>query len=129
MPSASSIAVMIADDQASMRSLVRNGLEQIGFTDLREAKDGEEALRAVITNPVQLIISDFNMPNLDGIGLLRSIRAYPPIAKTPFIMLTGRADIELLKRAKEFGVNNYVVKPFTVQTLRERIEAIFGRLT
>lgn len=129
MPAASSISVMIADDQASMRSLIRNGLEQIGFTDVRETKDGEEALRAVISNPVQLIISDFNMPNLDGIGFLRSVRAYPPTSKTAFIMLTGRADIELLKRAKEHGVNNYVVKPFTVQTLRERIEAIFGRLT
>jgi two-component system chemotaxis response regulator CheY len=120
---------MIADDQASMRALVRNSLEQIGFSDIREARDGEECLKAVITRPVTLVISDFNMPNLDGIGLLRSLRVHPPTSKTAFIMLTGRADIDLLKRAKEFGVNNYVVKPFTVAGLRERIEAVFGRLT
>ena len=129
MPAAKSITVMIADDQSSMRSLVRNGLEQIGFADIREARDGEECLKAVITRPVNLVVSDFNMPNLDGIGLLRSIRAHPPISKTAFIMLTGRADIELLKQAKEHGVNNYVVKPFTVAGLRERIEAVFGKLS
>lgn len=129
MPAAKSIKVMIADDQASMRSLVRNGLEQIGFSDIREARDGEEALKACIAKPVDLILSDFNMPALDGIGFLRSIRVYPPTSKVAFIMLTGRADIELLKQAKEFGVNNYVVKPFTVATLRERIEAVFGKLS
>jgi two-component system chemotaxis response regulator CheY len=69
------------------------------------------------------------MPNLDGIGLLRAIRMHPPTSKIAFIMLTGRADIELLKQAKEYGVNNYVVKPFTVAGLRERIEAVFGRLS
>ena len=129
MPAAKQISVMIADDQASMRSLVRTGLEQIGFQDIRESRDGEECLKAVVAKPVHLVISDFNMPNLDGIGLLRSIRAYAPISKTAFIMLTGRADIELLKQAKEYGVNNYVVKPFTVAILRERIEAVFGRLS
>ncbi|MBV9078384.1 MAG: response regulator [Methylobacteriaceae bacterium] len=129
MPKASSISVLIADDQPSMRSLVRAGLEQIGFADVREARDGEEALRSVVAKPAHLVISDFNMPGLDGIGLLRSIRVHPPIAKTAFIMLTGRADVELLKRAKEFGVNNFVMKPFTVATLKERIEAVFGRLS
>ncbi len=129
MPAAKTISVMIADDQASMRALVRNGLEQIGFSDVREARDGEEALRGVITRPVNLVLSDFNMPNLDGIGLLRSIRVHPPTSKIAFIMLTGRADADLLKQAKEFGVNNYVVKPFTVATLREKIEAVFGKLS
>ena len=129
MPAAKAISVMVADDQASMRSLIRNSLEQIGFADIRETRDGEECLKAVISKPANLVISDFNMPNLDGIGLLRSIRAYPPTSKLAFIMLTGRADIELLKQAKEYGVNNYVVKPFTVAGLKERIEAVFGRLS
>ncbi|NNM71192.1 response regulator [Enterovirga aerilata] len=129
MPAAKNISVMIADDQASMRSLIRNSLEQIGFVDIREARDGEECLRGVITRPANLVISDFNMPNLDGIGLLRSIRVHPPTSKIAFIMLTGRTDIELLKRAKEYGVNNYVVKPFTVAGLKERIEAVFGKLS
>ena len=129
MPAAKSITVMIADDQASMRSLIRNSLEQIGFVDIREARDGEECLKAVIAKPANLVISDFNMPNLDGIGLLRSIRAYPPTSKLAFIMLTGRADRELVQRAVQFGVNNYLVKPFTTAQLKEKLEAVFGTLT
>jgi PleD family two-component response regulator len=69
---------------------------------------------SVVTKPVHLVISDFNMPKLDGLGLLRAIRAHPPIQTTAFIMLTGRADRELVQRAVQFGVNNYLVKPFTV---------------
>lgn len=129
MPAANSISVVIVDDQSSMRSLIRNGLQQIGFVDIRECADGEEALRSMISKPPRLILSDFNMPKLDGIGLLRAVRAYEPISKTAFIMLTGRADRELVQRAVQFGVNNYIVKPFTVANLKERIEAVFGRLT
>jgi two-component system chemotaxis response regulator CheY len=83
----------------------------------------------MLTKPAQLVISDFNMPKLDGLGLLRAIRAHPPISKSAFIMLTGRADRELVQRAVQFGVNNYLVKPFTVATLKEKIEAVFGTLT
>jgi two-component system chemotaxis response regulator CheY len=78
---------------------------------------------------VHLIISDFNMPNLDGLGLLRAIRAHPPTSKTAFIMLTGRADRELVQRAVQFGVNNYLVKPFTTAQLKEKLEGVFGPLT
>ena len=82
----------------------------------------------MLSRPIQLVISDYNMPKLDGLGLLRAIRSHPPIQKTAFIMLTGRADRELVQRAVQYGVNNYLVKPFTVQTLKEKIEAIFGVL-
>jgi two-component system chemotaxis response regulator CheY len=75
------------------------------------------------------VLSDFNMPALDGIGLLRAVRAYEPTSKVAFIMLTGSTDREVVQRAVQFGVNNYVVKPFTVASLKERIEAVFGRLT
>lgn len=129
MPSAASISVVVADDQASMRSLIRNGLQQLGFTDIRECSDGEDALRSLVTRPAQLVLSDFNMPALDGIDLLRAVRSYEPTKKAAFIMLTGSADRELVQRAVQFGVNNYVVKPFTVASLKERIEAVFGRLT
>jgi two-component system chemotaxis response regulator CheY len=108
---------------------VRNGLQQLGFVDFRESPDGEDALKQQITKPASLVISDFNMPKLDGLGLLRAIRAHPPVAKTAFIMLTGRADRELVQRAAQFGVNNYLVKPFTVATLKEKIEAVFGALS
>jgi two-component system chemotaxis response regulator CheY len=129
MPSASSLHILVVDDQLTIRSLVRNGLQHIGVNDIREAADGEDALRALITKPAHLVISDYNMPKLDGLGLLRAIRAHPPLRNTAFIMLTGRADKELVERAAQFGVNNYLVKPFTVVTLREKIEEVFGALT
>jgi two-component system chemotaxis response regulator CheY len=129
MPVASSISCLIVDDQQTIRSLVRSGLQQLGFQTFQEASDGEDGLRYMLTKPYQLIISDYNMPKLDGLGLLRAVRAHPPIQKTPFIMLTGRADKELVQRAVQFGVNNYLVKPFTVAILKEKIEAVFGALT
>jgi two-component system, chemotaxis family, chemotaxis protein CheY len=129
MPQASSISCLIVDDQQTIRSLVRTGLQNLGINEVQEAPDGEVGLRHMLTRPFGLVISDYNMPNLDGLGLLRAIRAHPPIQKTAFIMLTGRADKELVQRAVQFGVNNYLVKPFTVQTLREKIEAVFGALT
>jgi two-component system, chemotaxis family, chemotaxis protein CheY len=129
MPAASSIKVLVVDDQLTIRSLVRGGLQQLGFKDIEEAPDGEEALRHLIIKPVQLVISDYNMPKLDGLNLLRAIRTHEPIKKTAFIMLTGRADKELVQKAVQFGVNNYLVKPFTIATLKEKIEAVFGALT
>jgi two-component system chemotaxis response regulator CheY len=129
MPATTSIPCLIVDDQQTMRSLVRTGLQQLGFRTIHEAGDGEDGLRCMLSRPVQLVISDYNMPKLDGLGLLRAIRSHPPIQKTAFIMLTGRADKELVQRAVQFGVNNYLVKPFTVGTLKEKIEAIFGVLT
>ncbi len=129
MPAPSSISCLIVDDQQTIRSLVRTGLQQLGFMTMHEAADGEDGLRIMLSRPVQLVISDYNMPKLDGLGLLRAIRSHPPIQKTAFIMLTGRADKELVQRAVQFGVNNYLVKPFTVGTLKEKIEAIFGVLT
>jgi two-component system chemotaxis response regulator CheY len=129
MPAAAALNVLIVDDQLTIRSLVRNSLQQLGVREIREAADGEIGLREVITKPVHLVISDFNMPNLDGLGLLRAIRAHPPIQGTAFIMLTGRADRDLVQRAVQFGVNNYLVKPFTVAQLKEKLEGVFGPLT
>jgi two-component system, chemotaxis family, chemotaxis protein CheY len=129
MPAASALSVLIVDDQLTIRSLVRNGLQQIGVTNTREAGDGEEAVAALVARPSHLVITDYNMPKLDGLGLLRAIRAYEPIKNTAVIMLTGRADPELVQRAAQYGVNNYLVKPFTVATLREKIEEVFGALT
>ncbi|HVK42363.1 MAG: hypothetical protein K0Q62_62 [Phenylobacterium sp.] len=129
MPTALSIKTLIVDDQQTMRSLIRTSLHALGITQTREAPDGEEGLRSLISQPCNLVITDFNMPKLDGLGLLRAIRAHGPTSKTAVIMLTGRADRELVQRAVQFGVNNYLVKPFTTQTLKEKIEAVFGPLT
>ncbi len=129
MPAASALSVLIVDDQLTIRTLVRSGLNQIGVTNTREAGDGEEAVQSLVRRPAHLVITDYNMPKLDGLGLLRAIRAYEPIRNTAVIMLTGRADPELVQRAAQFGVNNYLVKPFTVATLRGKIEDVFGALT
>lgn len=129
MPAASAIHTLVVDDQVSMRSLIVNSLRQIGIQDVRDAGDGEKGLKELIARPAHLVISDFNMPNMDGLSFLRAIRAHPPVANTAFIMLTGRADVDLVGRARQFGVNNYLVKPFTVNQLKEKIEQVFGALT
>lgn len=129
MPAASSLRALIVDDQQTMRLLVRTGLQQLGFREIDDAIDGEDGLRKLISQPAHLVIADFNMPKLDGLELLRAVRVHPPTSKTAYIMLTGRADKELVQRAVQFGVNNYLVKPFTVATLKEKIEAVFGPLT
>lgn len=129
MPAASSIKTLIVDDQQTMRSLVRTSLHALGINQTKEVADGEDALRYMLTTPLTLVITDFNMPKLDGLGLLRAIRSHPPISKTAVIMLTGRADRDLVQRAVQYGVNNYLVKPFTTQTLKEKIEAVFGALS
>ena len=129
MPAAASIHVLVVDDQMSIRSLVRSGLNQLGVVHIAEAADGVDAMKSLLLNPVHLVISDFNMPNMDGLALLKAVRANPPTSKTAFIMLTGRADRELVQKAVQFGVNNYLVKPFHVQVLKGKIEQVFGALT
>jgi two-component system chemotaxis response regulator CheY len=129
MPSAAALKTLIVDDQQTMRMLVRSGLQQLGFRELHDAIDGESALQVAAATPPDLVISDFNMPKLDGLGLLRAIRAYPPTAKTAFIMLTGQSDKEVVQKAIQLGVNNFLVKPFNIAALRGKIEAVLGPLT
>lgn len=129
MPAASAINALIVDDQLTMRSLIRSTLQQIGVQNIRDAVDGEDALVKLSERPSNLIISDFNMPKLDGLALLRAVRANEATQKAAFIMLTGRADKDLVQRAAQFGANNYLVKPFTLMSLREKIEQVFGVLT
>ncbi len=129
MPAAASIRVLVVDDQLTMRALVRSALQEIGFKDISDAGDGEEGLKSMLTQAAHLVISDFNMPKLDGLGFLRAVRSHEPIRKTAFIMLTGRADKELVQRAMQYGVNNYIVKPFTAAGLKGKIQEVLGPLT
>lgn len=129
MPAAAALKVLVVDDQQTIRALVRNGLRELGVVDVRDAVDGEDGLRQLLSAPANLVISDYNMPKLDGLGLLRAVRSAPQLKGIGFIMLTGRADGELVQRAVQFGVNNYLVKPFTVATLRQKIEGVYGALT
>jgi two-component system chemotaxis response regulator CheY len=129
MPAASQIKVMVVDDQASMRAMIRRSLQDLGFRDVRDKGDAAEALAAVRTDRVHLIISDFNMPDMDGLQLLEAVRADPVIGKTVFIMLTGSSDREIVQKAAALGVNNYLVKPFAPASLKDKIERVFGALS
>lgn len=129
MASASKLQVVIVDDQFTMRALVRTGLQQIGVNLIREFPSAAEAWASIQFQPAHVVISDFNMPGMDGLQFLRTMRANPNMANTAFILLTGRADKELVARALQFGANNYLVKPFTVATLKQKIEQVVGALT
>lgn len=129
MPVASALTIMVVDDQRSMRSVVKESLRTIGCHRLTECENGEDALKALALRPVHLIISDLNMPKMDGLGLLRAVRADPALQQTGFIMLTSRGEVDLVKQAMQLGVNNYLTKPFTTATLKKKIESVFGPLT
>ena len=129
MPSAAKLNVVVVDDQLTMRALVRTSLQAIGITNSKEFPTAAEALQNVLASPPHLVISDFNMPVMDGLEFLRGIRASPALANTAFILLTGRADKDLVARAVQFGANNYLVKPFTSAMLKQKIEQVFGPLT
>ena len=129
MPAASAIKVMVVDDQASMRAMIRRSLQDLGFRDVRDKGGAAEALAAVKTDRVHLIISDFNMPDMDGLELLKAVRDDPVIGKTVFIMLTGSSDRDLVQKAAALGVNNYLVKPFAPAALKDKIERVFGELS
>jgi two-component system chemotaxis response regulator CheY len=129
MPNAGALKVLVVDDQNSVRQMTRMTLEEIGIRHIHEAENGTRALETATLQPLDLIISDFNMPEMDGLGLLRAVRGHPVVRKLPFILLTGRGDKELVVKAAQAGVNNYLIKPFTSDILRQKIEQVIGKLT
>jgi two-component system, chemotaxis family, chemotaxis protein CheY len=129
MSIASQIRVLVVDDTSTSRMLIKDGLEEMGVRNIFFAHDGEQALHFMMATPAHLIISDLNMPKLDGLGLLKAIRGYAPTRKVPFIMLTGRTDKGVLESAIQLGVNNYLTKPFTVPALKKAMEAIVGKMS
>jgi len=129
MPAAAALKVLIVDDQLSVRQMTRMTLEQLGIRNVYESENGKDAISKAAVQPLDLIISDYNMPEMDGLALLRAVRGHPAVRKLPFILLTGRGDRELVVKAAQAGVNNYLVKPFTQVTLREKIEQVIGKLS
>ena len=129
MPAESQIRVMVVDDQASMRAMIRRALQDFGFKDVRDKPTATEALPAIKADRVHLVISDYNMPEMDGLAFLEAVRKDEVLAKTVFIMLTGSSDREVVQKAAALGVNNYLVKPFAPASLKEKIERVFGALT
>ncbi|MBI9087749.1 MAG: chemotaxis response regulator CheY [Desulfobacterium sp.] len=119
-----SIKVLIVDDFATMRRILKNILKQIGFKNLLEADDGTTALEVLDRESVDLIISDWNMPKMTGLELLKSVRASDKFKRTPFLMVTAEAQKQNVIEAVQAGVSNYVVKPFTAEAISEKLEKI-----
>ena len=114
---------LVVDDSATMRRIVINSLQRIGYTDTIEAGDGQDAL-AKFDGSVQFVITDWNMPNMNGTDLARALRAREDGRSVPILMVTARSVKEDILTALDAGVNNYVVKPFTPQVLKEKIDGL-----
>jgi len=118
--------VLIVDDFATMRRIVKNILRQLGFTNISEADDGKTALQALKKEKYDLILSDWNMPGMPGIELLKAVRSDDELKNIPFLMVTAEAEKENIVEAVKLGVSNYIVKPFTAETMSEKLGKIFG---
>ena len=121
-----SMPVLVVEDYKTMVRIIRNLLRQLGFEDIDDASDGTAALKKMHDKRYGLVISDWHMEPMSGYDLLRHVRANPGIETTPFIMVTAESKTESVIAAKKAGVNNYIVKPFTAQTLKAKIEEVFG---
>jgi two-component system chemotaxis response regulator CheY len=121
--------VLIVDDMLTMRKIVGKILKELGFTDITEAQDGQEAWAKAQTGNFGLIISDWNMPNCTGLEFLKRVRADANLAKTPFILVTAEAEQHQVAEAIKSGVDQYVVKPFSKDALRLKLEATYKKVS
>jgi two-component system chemotaxis response regulator CheY len=117
--------ILTVDDFSTMRRIIRNMLRQLGYTNIVEAEDGAEAWSLLQREKVDFVISDWNMPKMNGLDLLKAIRADEHLKPIPVLLVTAEALKDNVVAAVKAGVNNYVVKPFTAETLKEKIDAIF----
>ena len=118
---------LVVDDFATMRKIVRNLLRQLGYQQIDEAEDGVVALRKLKTTKYDMIICDWNMPNMTGIELLKEVRSDESLKAVPFLMVTAEANKENVIEAVKAGVSNYIVKPFTADTLSGKIDAVMKK--
>ncbi len=120
--------ILIVDDFSTMRRIIKNLLRDLGFTNTAEADDGQSALPMLQSTHFDFVVTDWNMPGMTGIDLLKAIRSDARLASVPVLMVTAEAKREQIIEAAQAGVNGYVVKPFTAQVLKEKIEKIFERI-
>ncbi len=118
------IRVLVVDDFPTMRRIVKNLLKQLGFENIDEAENGEDALRKLKSTEYGLVVSDWNMPVMEGIELLKNVRSDPQLKDIAFLMVTAEAEKEKVIEAIKAGVDNYIVKPFTGEVLKEKLEKI-----
>ena len=120
-----SIKVLVVDDFATMRRIVKGVLKQLGYNDIIEAEDGEQALKELKKEKIGLIVSDWNMPNMTGLDLLKAVRSDDTLKDTPFLMVTAEGQKENVVQSVQAGASNYIVKPFTPETFSAKLEKIF----
>ncbi|QJQ96570.1 MULTISPECIES: chemotaxis response regulator CheY [Halomonadaceae] len=122
------MSILVVDDFPTMRRIVRGLLKELGFTNVDEAEDGQEGLAKLRSGAFEFVVSDWNMPNLDGLEMLKQIRADDALKHLPVLMVTAEAKKENIIAAAQAGANGYVVKPFTAATLEEKLNKIFEKL-
>ena len=120
--------ILIVDDFSTMRRIIKNLLRDLGFTNTSEADDGLTALPMLESGKYDFLVTDWNMPGMQGIDLLKAVRANPELADLPVLMVTAESKKDQIVEAAQAGVNGYVVKPFTAATLKEKIDKIFERI-
>lgn len=120
--------ILIVDDFSTMRRIIKNLLRDLGFTNTHEADDGSTALPMLKSGDFDFLVTDWNMPGMSGIDLLKEVRADGKLAPLPVLMVTAEAKRDQIIEAAQAGVNGYVVKPFTAQVLKEKIDKIFERV-
>ena len=123
-----SMKILVVDDFSTMRRIIKNLLRDLGFTNTTEADDGTTALPILQSGNFDFLITDWNMPGMQGIDLLKAVRNDPNLAKLPVLMVTAESKRDQIVEAAQAGVNGYIVKPFTAVTLKEKIEKIFERV-
>jgi two-component system chemotaxis response regulator CheY len=119
---------LVVDDFSTMRRIVRNLLKELGYSDVDEAEDGVQALQKLRNEKFDFVVTDWNMPNMDGLELLKAIRADATLSSLPILMVTAEAKKENIIAAAQAGASGYVVKPFTAATLDEKLSKIFEKL-
>jgi len=122
------IKILIVDDFSTMRRIVKNVLKQLGFENVEEAEDGAQALAKLKTGGFSFMVSDWNMPNMDGLDLLKAVRKDPGLKELPILMVTAEAEKDKVVTAIQAGVNNYIVKPFTAEVFKEKMDRVFEKL-
>jgi len=128
MPDRSSLKFLVVDDFSTMRRIVRNLLKELGLTNVEEAEDGAAALAKLREGGFDFVVSDWNMPNMDGLALLQHVRADAELKTLPFLMITTEAKKENIAAAVQAGASGYIVKPFTAATLQEKLDKIFEKM-
>lgn len=118
--------ILVVDDSSTMRRIIKNSLTNLGYADIAEAEDGALAWEVMLEEEINVLVTDWNMPNMNGLELVKKVRAHERYAEIPIIMITTEGGKLEVITALKAGVNNYIVKPFTPQVLKEKLEAVLG---